>query len=168
MARDGKLVARGHHTYNSGGAGIATPYNVANQIIQYHPSDSPLRQGSYRSLAAAANHFARESTMGGLAHACACDPLKFRLRNLSNPRLRAVFQTAVDKFGWVRKKSTPDCAFGIAGGTEKGDHIVQAIGGALFEQILFADGCILDPHLAQCRVLMIHFDVLVPFKSHRC
>jgi CO/xanthine dehydrogenase Mo-binding subunit len=192
---DGKLTAWEHHNYNSGGAGIATPYDVANQIIQYHPSDSPLRQGSYRSLAAAANFFARESAMDGLAHACACDPLEFRLRNLSNPRLRAVFEAAVEKFGWGREKSTPERAFGLAGGTEKGDFvatcaeiaidpathrlrirrvvqawecgaivnpdglrnqvsgaIVQAIGGALFEQILFSNGRILNPHLAAYRL----------------
>ena len=192
---DGKLIAWEHHNYNSGGAGIDTPYDVANQVIQYHPSDSPLRQGSYRSLAAAANHFARESAMDGLAHACACDPLEFRLMNLSNPRLRTVFQAAAEKFGWGRETSTPERAFGIAGGTEKGDYvatcaeividpathrlrirrvvqawecgaivnpddlrnqvsgaIVQAVGGALFEQILFANGRILNPHLAEYRV----------------
>ena len=35
----------------------------------FHPAHSPLRQGSYRALAATANHFARESHMDELAHA---------------------------------------------------------------------------------------------------
>ena len=58
-----------HHNYNSGPSAIGTPYDVANQLIQYHPSKSPLRQGSYRGLAATANHFARESHMDAMAHA---------------------------------------------------------------------------------------------------
>src|SRR5689334_11887714 len=53
---DGTLVAWEHHNYNSGPAAIGTPYEVANQLIQYHPTKSPLRQGSYRGLAATANH----------------------------------------------------------------------------------------------------------------
>ena len=48
LKRDGTLVAWEHHNYNSGPAAIGTPYNVANQLIQFHPSNSPLRQGSYR------------------------------------------------------------------------------------------------------------------------
>jgi CO/xanthine dehydrogenase Mo-binding subunit len=44
--------------------------------------ESPLRDGSYRGLAATANHFARESYMDELAAPAAVDPLAFRLRNL--------------------------------------------------------------------------------------
>src|ERR1019366_8985693 len=111
------------HNYNSGPAAIGTPYEVANQLIQYHPSKSPLRQGSYRGLASTANHFARESHMDAMAQAARIDPLEFRLKNLTDPRLRAVFQTAADKFGWGRSKSTPERGFGIAGGTDKGGYV---------------------------------------------
>ena len=195
VRRDGTLVAWEHHNYNSGPAAITTPYNVANQLIQYHAAKSPLRQGSYRGLASTANHFARESHMDGLAHAAGIDPLEFRLKNLTDPRLRAVFQAAAGKFGWGRLKSTHERGFGIAGGVDKGGYvatcaeveidpaskrvrirrivqawecgavvnpdgllnqitgaIVQGIGGALFEKILFANGRILNPHFAQYRV----------------
>src|SRR5204862_783188 len=43
---DGTLVAWEFHNYNSGPAGIATPYNVPNQKIEFHPTKYPLRQGS--------------------------------------------------------------------------------------------------------------------------
>ena len=46
VERDGTLVAWEHHNYNSGAAAIETPYNVANQLVQFHPANSPLRQGS--------------------------------------------------------------------------------------------------------------------------
>ena len=66
---DGMITAWEFHNYNSGGSGIQTKYDIPNQDIRFHPSNSPLRQGSYRGLAATANHFARESHMDELAHA---------------------------------------------------------------------------------------------------
>src|SRR5215471_18477554 len=51
-------------------------------VIEFRPVNSPLRQGSYRGLAATANHFARESHMDDVARALSLDPLEFRLRNL--------------------------------------------------------------------------------------
>ena len=192
---DGTLVAWEHHNYNSGPAAIGTPYDVANQLIQYHPTKSPLRPGSYRGLAATANHFARESHMDAMAHAAQMEPVAFRLKNISNPRLKAVLQTAADKFGWGNAKSTPERGFGIACGTDKGGFvatcaevtidpatkqvkirrvveawesgaivnpdglrnqmqgaIVQAIGGALFERILFANGRIQNPLFSKYRI----------------
>src|SRR5262249_31329865 len=55
---DGTLTAWEFHNYNSGAAGIQTPYEVPNQRIVFHPTLALLRQGSYRALAATANHFA--------------------------------------------------------------------------------------------------------------
>ncbi|MBV8200271.1 MAG: xanthine dehydrogenase family protein molybdopterin-binding subunit [Acidobacteria bacterium] len=120
---DGTLLAWEHHNYNSGGAAIGTPYEVANQRIQFHPARSPLRQGSYRGLAATANHFARESHMDELAHAAGIEPLRFRLQNLANPRLRAVLEAAAAQFGWGKRQPAPGAGFGIAGGTEKGGFV---------------------------------------------
>lgn len=121
--REGKLVAWECDNYNSGPSAISSPYNVPNQVTQYHPAKSPLRQGSYRGLAATANHFARESHMDELAHQIGLDPLEFRMRNLIDPRLRAVFEAAAERFGWGRAKSTSERGFGIAGGVEKGGYV---------------------------------------------
>jgi nicotinate dehydrogenase subunit B len=123
VAADGALTAWEFHNYNSGAAGIGTPYTVANQHIEFHPVRSPLRQGSYRGLAATANHFARESHMDDLAHAAAMDPLEFRLKNISDPRLRDVFQAAAKSFGWPAKKIKPGQGFGLGGGIEKGGYV---------------------------------------------
>ena len=109
--------------YNSGPAAMLTPYEVPHQRIAFHPADAPLRQGSYRSLAAAANHFARESHMDELAHEVGMDPLKFRLKNLRDDRLRATLVAAADQFGWGREKPSPAHGFGIAGGIEKGGYV---------------------------------------------
>jgi len=123
VERDGTLVAWEHSNYNSGNAGLQTPYNVANPVTQYHASRPPLRQASYRALASTANHFARESFMDELAHSIGMDPLTFRRKNLTEPRLLAVLNAAVEKFGWAAAKSTPTRGFGIACGMEKGGHV---------------------------------------------
>jgi nicotinate dehydrogenase subunit B len=121
--RNGTMTAWQHDNYNSGSSGIETPYSVANQRIEFHPSDAPLRQGSYRGLAAPANFFARESHMDDVAHAIGMDALDFRLKNLSDQRLRAVFQAAADKFGWRHQKPSATRGFGMAGGTEKRSYV---------------------------------------------
>src|SRR5262249_53494655 len=121
--RDGTVRAWEFHNYNSGPAAIRTPYAIANQHVAFHPVESPLRQGSYRGLAATANHFARESHMDELAHALNIDPLDFRLKNLTDPRLRAVLEAAANKFGWRGRKSGQRIGFGIACGYEKGGYV---------------------------------------------
>jgi CO/xanthine dehydrogenase Mo-binding subunit len=123
VSSEGTLTAWEFHNYNSGPAAIAPMYEVPNQLIEFHPVDAPLRQGSYRSLAAAANHFARESHMDDLAHACGMDPLEFRMKNLQDPRLRAVYQAATRRFGWQQRKKAAGRGFGIAGGFDKGGYI---------------------------------------------
>ncbi len=194
LAPDGRIVAWTFDNYNSGPSGIRPPYAIANQRVTFHPGDAPLREGSYRGLAATANHFARESHVDELAHLAHTDPLEFRLRNLDNPRLSAVLQAAAERFGWPRA-SAPGNGVGIACGYEKGGYVatcaevtlehrgvdvrivravtafdcgavvnpdglrnqivgamIQGIGGALFEQIDFANGTIQNAHLRQYRV----------------
>jgi len=118
VRNDGTITAWEFHNYNSGSAGIRTYYEIPHQRIVFHPVHSPLRQGSYRGLAATANHFARESHMDELAHTVKMDPLEFRLKNLKNDRLRAVFEAAAKQFGWGKSKSRGQ-GFGMGGGYEK-------------------------------------------------
>jgi isoquinoline 1-oxidoreductase len=195
VKNDGKITAWEFHNYNSGSSGIQLKYDIANQNIQFHNTKSPLRQGSYRGLAATANHFAREVHMDELAALVKMDPVEFRLKNMKDERLRAVLQAAVDRFNWNRRPASPARGFGVACGFEKGGYIatcaevsieqrtgkvkleriveafecgaivnpvhlenqvegaiVQAIGGALFESIQFANGSILNPHFKNYRL----------------
>lgn len=189
---DGRLAYWLHDNYNSGGAAVQTPYEVSEPHCEFHDADSPLRQGSYRSLAACFNNFARETHMDELAQAAGIDPLEFRLKNLQNERLKAVLQAAAERFGW-KSRGANGQGFGLSCGTEKGScvatcaevsvengqiHVVRqttafecgailnpdllknqvegavimGLGGALFEAIDFADGRILNAHLAHYRV----------------
>jgi isoquinoline 1-oxidoreductase len=123
--KDGTLTAWEFHNFNSGGSALRTPYEVPNRRIAFHGADAPLRQGSYRALAATANHFAREAHMDDLAHAVQMDPLAFRLKNLKDARLRAVLEAAARQFGWGKAKPAAGHGFGLAGGTEKGSYVAS-------------------------------------------
>ena len=194
VKNDGTVTAWEFQNYNSGGSGIQVKYDFPNQDIRFHNSKSPLRQGSYRGLAATANHFAREVHMDELAQLVGMDGLAFRLKNIKDARLKAVLEAAASAFGWGKKKSDGR-GYGIACGFEKGSYIataaeisvepkdgrvkiervvasfecgaivnrlhlhnqvegavVQAIGGALFEQIEFRNGQILNGKFSQYRV----------------
>jgi len=193
----GSLVAWDFTNINAGGSAIDTPYNIPNTRIASVGSDSPVKQGSYRCLAATGNNFARESFMDELAAAAGADPLDFRLAHLENPRIRAVLEAAAKHFNWAerRKKVTPELGVGLACGTEKNSVvaacvevgidrkggeikvrevcetfecgpiqnpgnllsqvqgcIVMGLGGALFEEIQFEDGKILNAGFAGYRV----------------
>jgi CO/xanthine dehydrogenase Mo-binding subunit len=123
VQKDGTLTAWEFHNYNSGGSAIGPLYEIPNQRVEFHGSRAPLRQGSYRALAATANHFARESHIDDLAHAVAMDPLEFRLKNLKDSRLRAVLEAAAKQFGWGKVKPDAGRGFGIAGGSDKGSYV---------------------------------------------
>ena len=142
----GQLTSWEFDNWNSGGAGIQTPYDVPNRRIRFRPSDSPLRQGSYRGLAATANHYVREMHMDSIARALGADPVAYRLRHLKDERMRAVLETVARKSGWPTP-SGGGRALGIACGTEKGSYVATAAevshttGGFVVERLVVAFEC---------------------------
>ncbi len=129
VKKDGTVTAWEFHNYNSGSAAIRPRYSFPNQRIEFHPSKTPLRQGSYRALAATANHFARESHMDELARLAGMDRLEFRRKNLKDERLRAVLEAAAKQFGWPAGRAPvapgEKRGVGIAGGFEKGGYVAN-------------------------------------------
>jgi isoquinoline 1-oxidoreductase len=125
VGADGRLTAWEFHNYNSGGSGIRNPYDVSAQRVVFHPAKSPLRQGSYRGLAATANHFARETHIDEIATSLGVDPLAFRLTHLRDDRLSAVLKTAADRFGWRSRTRSAGHGFGLAAGMEKGGFVAS-------------------------------------------
>jgi len=123
MTKDGVLTAWDFHNYNSGQSAVRALYDIPRQRSQFHQSNSPLRQGSYRALASTANNFAREVHIDELAHLAGIDPLQFRLKNLKDERLRAVLEAAAAKFGWSQSQPAKGHGYGIAGGSEKGSYV---------------------------------------------
>jgi len=114
---------------NSGPAAIDTPYRVPQARSRFVGSDAPLRQSSYRALAATANNFAREAFLDELAAAAGADPLDFRLAHLDNERLRAVLEAAAARFSWRQRvqQRQADVGVGLACGTEKGSYVAACV-----------------------------------------
>jgi CO/xanthine dehydrogenase Mo-binding subunit len=121
----GRIVTWEFDNWNSGASGIRTPYDIPNQRVDFHPSASPLRQGSYRGLAATANHHVREMHMDLIARELGADAVAFRLAHLSDQRVRVVLQKAAEQAGWP-KPSAAGRSLGIACGTEKGGFVATA------------------------------------------
>jgi nicotinate dehydrogenase subunit B len=123
---DGTLTGWEFTNINAGASALFTPYEVANRRERFQPTLSPLRQGSYRALAATANHFARESHLDELARQVGADPVALRLRLLRDDRLRDVLTALAEHIGW------PDCphrigaAVGIACGLDKEARVATA------------------------------------------
>jgi len=140
--------------YNAGAAALQSPYALADVRERYVPCKAPLRQGSYRALAATANTFARESFMEELAFAAGTDPLEFRLAHLKEPRLRDVLAKAAERFRYrERTQELPSKngkrGIGLACGTEKGSYVAACVavkidparGKVLVEEIVEAYEC---------------------------
>lgn len=123
VSADGALLAWEYHNYNSGAAGIQVSYDIPHQYVEFHPTAAPLRQGSYRALAATANAFARETHIDELARWLGFDPLEYRLRHLSDERLRAVIMAAAEHFGWATYTPVAGRGRGIAAGFEKNSYV---------------------------------------------
>ncbi|MBE3096644.1 MAG: xanthine dehydrogenase family protein molybdopterin-binding subunit [Planctomycetes bacterium] len=151
----GRLASWHFININSGGAAVDTPYRIGKAKSQFVPSDSPMRQGSYRTLAATANNFARECFMDELAAAAGKDPLEFRLAHLDNARLQAVLEEAAKRFDWRARagKKDPAVGVGLACGTEKGSYVAACVEVAIRESRIsirrvcevFECGAVLNP-----------------------
>ena len=92
---------------NGGGAerNAAPLYDFAQWRATCHRTlTMPVRTSSLRSLGAHCNIFAIESFMDEIAGSLGIDPLEFRLRHLSDPRGRAVLETAAQMADWPRRK----------------------------------------------------------------
>jgi len=161
VKKDGTITSWKFTNYNSGSPGMDTQYKTVNKQVTHIPSKTPLRQGSYRALAATGNVFARESHMTDLARGIKMDSLAFRLKNLEDDRFKAVLQAAARAFGWDKPKA-PGHGYGIAGAFEKGGHIATCAEVLVNEdkevKILritqaFECGAIVNPHHLENQIM---------------
>jgi nicotinate dehydrogenase subunit B len=88
--------------FGDGDRNAVPSYELPRKEIRNHLLlDTPVRNGSFRTLGAHGNIFAIECFMDELAEVAGIDPLSFRLSHLRDPRARAVLQAVTDKAGWV-------------------------------------------------------------------
>jgi nicotinate dehydrogenase subunit B len=134
LAPDRKILFFDYTVYSAGDRGAAPYYDIAHTrfrstgsnshgIADAGPSLHPLGVGPWRGPGANMNCFAIESQIDIMAAAAALDPLAFRMRNLSDPRMRRVLQAAADAFGWQAAAAPSRRGVGMACFIDAGTYV---------------------------------------------
>jgi nicotinate dehydrogenase subunit B len=97
----------------AGGAGV-----VASERVLAHTIASPFFTGPLRSPSRLQNTFAHECLLDEIAAQVKVDPVAYRLRHVSDPRLKTVISEAANAAGWqARPSPKPGAArTGVASG----------------------------------------------------
>lgn len=101
-----------HRTVSAGGWGGGNPAG-------YHP----FAVGPWRGPGANTNAFARESQIDVMAAKAGIDPVEFRRKNLTDPRMLRVLEAAAKKFGWTPKPGPSGRGVGVACGIDAGSYV---------------------------------------------
>jgi CO/xanthine dehydrogenase Mo-binding subunit len=91
---------RGQVGNRAGGAGV-----IANERVLTHTIESPFFTGPLRSPARLQNTFAHECFVDEVAAHVGADPVAFRLKHISDPRLKEVVSAAAKSAGWDARPS---------------------------------------------------------------
>ncbi len=113
--------------YCAGERGAAQFYNIPNHRTAWTGGWSgrsgdlhPFAVGPWRAPGASSNAFGRESHIDVLAAKAGMDPVEFRLKNLTDPRMLRVLKAAVKTFGWTPKPAPSGRGVGVALGIDAG------------------------------------------------
>ncbi len=99
----------------SGDRNAVPLYSFGNKKVVWHfLQDMPLRVSALRSLGAYMNVFSIESFMDEIAAVNHIDPVEFRLRQLDDPRARAVVTLAAEQFAWGKRPIRANHGVGFA------------------------------------------------------
>jgi nicotinate dehydrogenase subunit B len=80
------------------------------------PGMNPFSVGAWRAPSVNSHTFARECQIDVMAAKGGLDPLEFRLKNLTDERMRRVLETAAKQFGWKAAKAPSRRGVGVACG----------------------------------------------------
>jgi nicotinate dehydrogenase subunit B len=127
ITQDGTLNVWDYNVYFAGERGSQQFYAIPNHSTTVYPGGfmgggeaHPFATGPWRAPANNTNTFARESQIDVMAAKAGVDPVEFRLRNLSDEKMKRVIRTAVEKFGWKPAKAPSGRGYGIACGIDAG------------------------------------------------
>ena len=160
VGADGRFTAWEQITHNGGLTGLECQYEVPNEHSKFQPAQADLRQGSYRAVGSTANKFAAESATDEAAHAASTDPVAFRRDNLSNDRILAVLDAAVEAFDWAADKPEGH-GFGVAACEDKGGCICNVVEVAVDDEgtvslvrivTCFEAGAIINPEEVRAQI----------------
>jgi nicotinate dehydrogenase subunit B len=125
---DGGLIAFWRYdTYYAGSRGAEPFYTVAHhRETAYGGWMSPsaggqlFRTGAWRAPGNSTNTFARESHIDIMAAKIGADPLEFRLKHLTDKRMRAALSAAAERFGWKKGPAPSRLGQGLACSVDAG------------------------------------------------
>jgi isoquinoline 1-oxidoreductase len=130
----GKMVLWDYDVLFAGERGASQFYAVPNHRTAARPSgwqgpagSHPFATGAWRAPGNSTNTFARESQIDIMAAAAGMDPVEFRLKNLSDPRMIRVLRAAAERFGWTPAKAPSKHGYGVACGTDAGTYVASII-----------------------------------------
>ena len=128
----GKIVLWDYGVYFAGSRGSKHFYNIPHHLTatfgewgRGSGGPHPFGTGAWRAPANNTNTFARESQIDILASKAGTDPVEFRLKNLTDKRMRRVLQAATEKFGWSSSKAPNGRGFGVACGIDSGTYVAH-------------------------------------------
>ena len=104
---NGRLTLWDYQVYGAGQRGSDVFYDVPNRKVQVYgewgrapEGMHPFAVGAWRAPAANSNRFAAEQQIDIMAAAAGIDTLEFRLKNTTDPRMRATLRAVADAYGW--------------------------------------------------------------------
>jgi CO/xanthine dehydrogenase Mo-binding subunit len=130
----GKICLWDYHVYFAGDRAAEQFYDVPNnQLSSYGgvmsfgpaPSVHPFGFGTWRAPGANINVFARESHIDTMAAHLKVDPLEFRLKNTSDPRMRSVLEAAAKRFNYKPAAAPSRRGIGIACGIDAETYVAE-------------------------------------------
>jgi len=132
----GKITLWDYNVYSAGDRGAEQYYDVPHNVIRTYgsamggmfgggPSQHPFGTGTWRAPGANINIFAKESHIDIMAAKCEMDPLEFRLKNTSDPRMRRVLEEAADRIGYTPAPAPSGRGYGFGCGIDAGTYVAE-------------------------------------------
>lgn len=130
IAATGRLSLWDYKVYFAGERGSKHFYDIPHHsTIAYNqswvgaPGSHPFATGPWRAPANNTNTFARESQIDIMAEKAGMDPVEFRMKNLTDQKMRGVLKAAAEKFGWSPAKLPSGRGYGVACGIDAGTWV---------------------------------------------
>jgi CO/xanthine dehydrogenase Mo-binding subunit len=170
---NGRISLWDYSVYAAGDRGTKLFYDIPNARVRSAGRTSygsgakgasvhPFAVGPWRAPGANMNVFAGESQIDIMASAAGVDPLEFRLRHITDARMKGVLKAAADAFAWKPAAGPSRRGYGLACSTDAGTYVAtmaevkvnSATGKVSVERIVCAQdmGIVVNPDGAKMQV----------------
>ena len=134
VGEGGRITYWDYTTYFAGSRGADHFYDIPHHRTvaapggwRGGPGTHPFATGAWRAPGNNTNTFARESHIDILAVQAGIDPVEFRLRNLTDKKMRQVLETTANHFGWLEAGAPSGRGQGMALGIDAGTYVGLAV-----------------------------------------